>query len=300
LLEVSDMADDDDKTEAFISAGSEIAGGVTGAAIGFLTAGPGGALAGAAAGPLVARVVKRTCSEIYERVTGHRQKARGGLTAGYAIINIAARIKAGECIRDDGFFDAGAERSSAEEILEGVIIKSSNEHEEKKAKFYATIFATAAFDARFTAEALNHFLALAERLTYRQLCFLNLFSRPQPISLPNYDLRAIDAKPLNWETTAELYEIFDLFRIGLVHRYETGSDAVEPAKLHGIAEATIGYSLRDNGSYTMILGIEDINPCQMVRSEMGNRLYYLMQLKDLSIDDIQRAAEPLLRGSYEN
>ena len=165
------MNDEVNKSLSLVTAGSEILGSAAGAAIG-LFGGPIGSVVGAASGPIIVTLVKKVCAEFYDRQIGKRQKIRAGATAGLAMLRIRERLDSGEGIRNDDFFDEKDTRSSAEEILEGVIIKSHNEHEEKKAQYYANIFVTAAFDDSFTPESLNHFLSLAERLTYRQLCIL--------------------------------------------------------------------------------------------------------------------------------
>ena len=100
------MPDDKDRIREFVEPGSEIAGNVAGAAIGLMTAGPVGALAGAACGPVITSVFKRTCLELYDRVTSKREKIRAGAAAAYALTQIDERIQQGEQLRDDGFFEA--------------------------------------------------------------------------------------------------------------------------------------------------------------------------------------------------
>ncbi len=262
------MTDENDKLQRFIEPGSEIAGSVAGTALGLIAAGPTGAIVGAAVGPVVTRIFKRTCLDIYNRVSGHREKVRGGAAAAYALTTIAARIRRGDSIRDDGFFDSESKRSSADEILEGVILKSRNEHEEKKTRYYANIFSTAAFDARFTAEDLNYALVVAPQLTYRQLCLLQLFSIPQPIPLPDHDYDMPESQ-LPSKTITVLAEIYGLYQVGLVTRH---------ARHEG-----------DN-HYLALLGVDDVNPSQMIRTRIGDRLQQLMQLQTLLFDDLKRVA----------
>lgn len=205
------MSEEKDKIKEFIEPGSEIIGGVAGAAIGLLSTGPSGAIAGGAAGPIITRIFQRTCLDLYHRVTGYWEKVRGGATAAYALINIFERIKHGDSLRNDDFFDSETLRSSADEILEGVIIKSRNDHEEKKTKFYANIFTTSTFDKRFTPESINHALVIVQRLTYRQLCLLHLFSEPQPPQSTNQDYRGL-GQNVGWKTISILAEIMDLIK----------------------------------------------------------------------------------------
>lgn len=93
------------KSLDLISAGSEILGSTVGVAIGLLSGGPFGAIAGAASAPVLMRAFKKVCAEIYDRQIGTRQRIRAGATAGFAIVQIRAKLDAGHKIRDDGFFD---------------------------------------------------------------------------------------------------------------------------------------------------------------------------------------------------
>lgn len=258
------------KAREFIEGGSEIAGGVAAAAVGLIAGGPPGALVGGAAGPIITRILRRTCAEIYERVTGHRERARGGAVAAYAVVGLQERLGRGDAPRDDGFFNAETDRSSADELFEGVVLKSRNDHQEKKLRFYGNIFVTAAFDRRFTPDALNHSLAVAERLTYRQLCLLHLFSRPQPIPLLDADYRGERGTSVGFETVAVLAETFDLYQASLVRCHQPDAD---------------------QGS--ALLGMSDIHPSWMIRTTLGDRLHYLMQLQSLPDEDLAATVAPL-------
>lgn len=262
----------EEKVREFLTAGSEIAGPVSAAAIGLMVGGPGGALAGAGVARVLTTVFKRTCMEIYDRVAAPREKIRAGAAAAYALTRISERLKSGHSLRDDKFFDAEVDRSSADEILEGIILKSRSAHEERKCRFIANIFVTIAFDPRFTPESVNHTLLVAERLTYRQLCLLHLFSDPQPLQLRDKDFRGEKGKNLDWETVSVLDEIYGLYQNSLVRCCKPG--------------AKIGEAL---------LGMSDIYPSWMVRTVPGNRLHYLMDLQLVDKNDLIDAAKHLMK-----
>jgi hypothetical protein len=261
------MDNKEDKTRSLISAGSDITGNVTGAAIGLLAAGPIGAVLGAASGPVVGRVINKICTEIYDRQISKRQISRAGATAGFAIMQIKERLDTGEEIRNDDFFDEKEPRSSAEEILEGVMIKSHNEHEEKKAKYYANIFVTAAFDTRFTPESLNHFLSLAERLTYRQLCILQVFSSPHKFPLSDEDYSINYLKTVAFEKMAVLHEMYDLYQLRLLE-----------CRTHG------------DGGPDPYMSFDQIHPAWMFPSDLGEKLRRLMQLQMITQADLLTVA----------
>jgi len=261
------MENKEDNTRSLIAAGSDITGNVAGATIGLLAAGPIGAVFGAASGPVVARVINKICTEIYDRQISKRQISRAGATAGFAIMQIKERLDAGDEIRNDGFFDEKESRSSAEEILEGVMIKSHNEHEEKKAKYYANIFVTAAFDTHFTPESLNHFLSLAGRLTYRQLCMLQVFSFPHKFRLFDEDYSLDYLRTVPFEKMAVLHEMYALYQLRLLE-----------CRIHG------------DGGPDPYMSFDQIHPAWMFPNDLGENLLHLMQLQTIIQEDLVTVA----------
>jgi len=261
------LRNDESKSLDLISAGSEILGGSVGAAIGLLSGGPFGAIAGAASAPVLMRAFKKVCAEFYDRQIGTRQRIRAGATAGFAIVQIKENLDDGHEIRDDGFFDDKCPRSSAEEIFEGVIIKSHNEHEERKARYYANIFATAAFDSRFTLESLNHFLSIAERLTYRQLCQLQIFAEPHQFEFFDGEYNLSYLQYVSFEKMAVLHEMYDLYQLRLLKCQAPGD--------------------REPDDY---MSFDQIRPSWMFLSDLGENLRHLMQLQTITQQDLESGA----------
>jgi hypothetical protein len=141
-----DESQKDTSITNLIEAGAEITGGVAGAAIGLVLAGSPGALAGGAAGPLIARAFRKVGVEIKEKMLGTREEIRIGATYTFALERIRRRIEAGEVPRQDGFFEPSeGSRSAAEEILEGVLLSSQREHEEHKLPYYGNLIANLVF-----------------------------------------------------------------------------------------------------------------------------------------------------------
>ena len=117
-------------------------------------------------------------NELADRLLGPRQQVRVGATFTFAVEFLKKRISDGDSIRNDGFFDSlGDNRPAAEEIFEGVLLKAQDEYEEKKLIHYAYLLANVCFDKNIDQGAANYLLRMAERLSYRQLCFLELFYR---------------------------------------------------------------------------------------------------------------------------
>ena len=159
--------------EKLISLGEVITGNLAGTVVGFLIGGPPGALVGATVGPIATTILK-TANDFMLRTFSPREIVKIGAGYTYAIDTIRKHIESGKSPRTDGFFDVRSSgTSSADEILEGALIKCKNEHEEKKMKFIGNIFANAAF-TNVSADTINRVLKIAERMTYRQICLLSL------------------------------------------------------------------------------------------------------------------------------
>lgn len=175
------------KGKVLVDAGASIvgatAGGAVGALIGTAMAGPGsgtvvGATLGAAAGGTVSETLKRALADMTSRVFSRREQIRVGAAIDFAAVKIKQRLDAGDKLRDDNFFiEDKTDRSSADEIFEGVLLKSKNESEEKKVKFIGNLFANLAFRPEISITIANYFLKIIEGLTYRQLCFLGLLAK---------------------------------------------------------------------------------------------------------------------------
>src|SRR3989338_6557325 len=115
------MEDDKEKIEKFLTVGGESVGGVTGATIGLIMGGPAGALIGAAVGP----VVKEVICDFADRVLSKREKIKISSVLLLSLHKIEEYRKSGRKPRNDGFFQKGVNnRSNADEILEGVLLKA--------------------------------------------------------------------------------------------------------------------------------------------------------------------------------
>jgi hypothetical protein len=97
-----DQGNDSQVVNELIGVGSEITGNVAGATIGFLLAGPPGAVAGAAATPVITRVV-RVAADFAKRQLGRREEVRIGATITYAAAKIQENLAIGKELRKDGF-----------------------------------------------------------------------------------------------------------------------------------------------------------------------------------------------------
>lgn len=257
-----DYQSDQNGWEKIIDGGSDIAGSVAGSAIGFIAGGPPLAvLSGAAAGPIIGRVIKRIGNDMHRRFLGPRERTRIGATAAFAVQAIQSLEKSGKTLRTDGFFKGDqARRPSADEILEGVLLKARDAYEEKKLPLLANLYANIAFHPEITPSFANHLVAVAGRLTYRQLVALSVAadSNYKKI-LRNRDYRG-DRQAIQRTGAGGvslMTEIYDLYQEGLV------SD--------------------DQGSAW--ISVADVNPAGFQLNGVGGVLYQLMGLGMLSTEE---------------
>lgn len=246
--------------EFLIESGSEITGATTGAVIGGAIAGPPGAMLGIVGGKAVERVFSKLGSEIKNRVLSKRESNKIGATATYALEKIEENIKSGKKLRDDGFFENDdTNRSTADEIVEGMMFSAQREHEEKKLKYYGNLVANIAFDKTISREQANQLLSIAKRLTYRQIKLISLFGINQ--QLPIKMLRKED------------------YRNNGVSGYILISILQDTLELYNIA--LVG------GNGSAILGMTDIVPANSRVQGMGAILYNLMELSTISYTELQ-------------
>lgn len=247
---------------SLLNAGAEIAGGVAGAAVGLLAAGPPGALAGGASGPLITMALKRLGAEVSQRLLAPREQKRIGATLAFAVNRIKERLDQNDKLRDDGFFDRRlSSPSTAEEVFEGVVLAAQREHEERKLPFMGNLMANLAFHPEIDRGYANYLIKLAEGLSFRQLSLLLLFALRDKSSLRQTDYRSTQSFSL--PLVGILHEILELEQKGLI----------------ASGEAT--------------LGVTDIAPARMNTQGAGSTLVQLMELQKLPLTDLRASSELL-------
>jgi hypothetical protein len=246
-----------------INLGGEIAGGAVGGALGFLAGGPEGAALLGAGGVVAAGALKYIGNEITERLLGPREKVRIGGVLAVAADEINQRTKNGERIRDDGFFDKKRQgRSDADEVIESILLKSQREPEEKKIIYMGHLMANVAFNKEISAEMAHQITKAAEQLTYRQLCILKLSVTKEIYNLRGGDYRGQGS--FSKELYQLLYEYLDLYTHGLI-----------------------------NIGGQVAFGPTDIAPGKITLQGLGADIYNLMQLHNISNEELIPIAEIL-------
>ena len=246
-----------------IQSGAGIAGGAVAGALGFFAGGPESAAALGAASTTVAHLLGSLGEEVSNRLLGRREKQRiGGLLA-IATESIRRRLKNGESIRSDGFFERNSSgRSDADSVSENILLKAQREPEEKKLLYMGYFFSSVAFNADINPQMAHQIVKSCERMTYRQLCLLKIFGIDHiRNTLRNTDYR--EESEILIERRQVLYECFDLAR---------------------------NYYIIEK-SY--ILGVTDICPRNVQTQGLGADMFNYMQLGMIPDEDLLPIVEQL-------
>ena len=253
----------DNRLRDLIHKGAEIAGGATGSAVGFLLAGPEGAAVGGAIGAVATMVVKKIGHDLSSRFLSPREEARVGGVYVLAAVEIVERCQTGEKVRDDGFFGTGDfGRSDAEEVWESTLLKSQKEPEEKKLPYMAHFLANLAFDTEISAAMAHQMTKMAESMTYRQLCILQLSASKEKFRLRQRSYEGQESFPKGLYQI--LYEYYDLSNRGLI-----------------------------NFGGTLAITLLDVNPGAATPQALGVDIYYQMRLCLIPDNELALIADQL-------
>ncbi|MBC1537235.1 hypothetical protein HCJ52_14050 [Listeria sp. FSL L7-1485] len=233
--------------------------------------------------------------DFVSRSLSNQEVEKVGAALAFAVMEIKENFGKRKTLREDGFFDLDEfERSPYDEIGEGVYIKTKDEFELKKVKFYGNFLANIAFDEEVSKEEANKLLSLIDSLTYRQIKLLALVTSnystlgieshkiyelitnigenvmgieiPKMRSLPNKDFKQ---GGMGGYSTISIYQdLMDLMRLGLIVQ-------------------------RTEGEIEIILDITHINPSCLAPVGLGAQLYNFMNLNQMTDEELEETLKQL-------
>ena len=229
-----------------------------------------GTAVGVTVSQAVGNVLSKVGEDIQSRQLAPREQARIGVAAFYAFAQIEQHLKDGKQPRGDGFFESpGNERSRAEELFEGVLLKARDAYEEKKARYLGTLYGNVAFEDTVSSGETNLILNYAADSTYRGLVCMAMAMRRSEFNLSAEDFTD---KEVSFTVIGILHELQDLSRRELL--FKQGPD--------------------DAGAmFPMDSSV--IVPAYLHLGHLGNRMYELLGLQDMPGDEIEFLVAQYLR-----
>lgn len=259
-------------TSILIEAGSDISGAAAGAALGFLIAGPPGAIGGAAAGEAIGHGIRKVASEIRQRLLSSREEARIGGALAYAVADVQSRFSAGETLRSDGLLEEEVSpgRMATEELLEGTLIVAQQSYSEKKIPYIGKLYADVLFNESLDVPMTHYLLRVADELTYTQFVLLALVT--MNFSTDNgLGLREVMFPPEGQSGLVQVgHELFDLAQRGFLSQ-----------------------RIPDQEQGEVILDIPSIKPSLLRVQGMGHQLVTSAQLTSIPTGDLEPIARQL-------
>lgn len=211
------------------------------------------------AGLILRNSIKFTLQDVSRRVWSPDEVNKIKSVVDAALLEINSRLDGGLQPRDDGFFmDEQRGRSQADEILEGVLLKARDQHEEKKLIYFGYFFANLAFRSDVPGSLANYFIKTANALSYRQFVLLRHIADSMP--------EAFDADPIRGRS----HPLPDLTAL-----------AKEEMELHGASF----------GGYGLLNGVTSYTD---VVSELGQTFIELFNLKLIPRDDIRELRQLII------
>lgn len=224
-------------------------------------------LTGGISAGLVGVAIKSVFSDIVKRTISTKQLTRVNnlQEIGYSLTE--KRIKNGDVLRSDNFFEQiNDQPSSAEEIFEGVFFVAMNSYQEKKIQHLAHLLTNIAFDETCKSHDADRFLRLSESLSYNQFILLNIFSSNETGNSQNLRSTSYEnERTINNSTESLLNMSFELVNSGLIY---------------------LPFISGNEDEHTAVMGSQEIVPSQMRLSQSGKKMYQLLSLDNIDSNEI--------------
>jgi hypothetical protein len=236
-------------------------------------------------------VLKKVLGDIANRELSPREQTKVGATYFYALEKISNYLNRGLSPRYADLSNSINTRSGVEEILEGILLKSRNEHEEKKLKILGNIYANTCFLDDVSFMYANIALNMATNMTYTKLCVLALLNKKFKINdrnLISYYFKTVLEKYTYQNVPPDLLflftEIKSLIDMNLIE--QKAQENPQDSKI--LLEAVV------------LSGLPLIIPAQIKLSVFGQKLATILSLEDIPDSDLKSIYELLSEPNQVN
>lgn len=196
--------------QKYIDGGADIAGSAVPALLESFLVGP------VAAGALseLAVICVKGLNDWVHRQQSQREATRSAAALIYTFKEIEMRLNAGQQIRNDDFFRLRTGCSvDAQTVLEGVLVKSKLQYEERKIQLIGNLLAAISFDETISADDACWYLNLIDSLNYQSLLIVAALSENQHNTQNDVSMETIYKRD-----NVVLLQISHLRNIGLIEQ----------------------------------------------------------------------------------
>lgn len=117
-----------------------------------------------------------TIADTLDRNMSQQEVIRTNKAYIYFVEKLESNLNQGFEIRNDDFFRSPiGYRKPAEELFEGMLIKSRNQYEEAKVEFFSNLYANGCVDITLSPQMISLFILILDRLSFDHLDILNRF-----------------------------------------------------------------------------------------------------------------------------
>lgn len=115
-------------------------------------------------------------ADTLDKKLSNREAFRTNMAYQYFVEKLKLHQKNGLMIRDDEFFRFSVgRRKTFEELFEAILLKSKDQYEEEKVKFFSNLYANGCIDTSLTPQTISLFIVILDKLTFHHLDVLNKF-----------------------------------------------------------------------------------------------------------------------------
>lgn len=217
----------------------------------------------------IEKLYESIINEVYENIYTFKESKKILTTLYYSLEVVKENLDRNNLVRDDTFFDEYLNNQSlTEEIINGIIISSRNEHEERKLKYYGYLFANIMFKDNLDRDECNRLIKISRELTYCQIKLINMYVISQTVQVP------------------------------ILQREDYTKLGIKDYKLLGILQDTLDMIQKSilNGSGKLVLDVVQINPSKIKVQGIGTLLYNNMSLNKMPYDELEDILDLLSKG----
>lgn len=214
----------------------------------------------------VEKLYESFINDLYENIYTSKESKRILIALYYSLEIIKENLDNNNVIRKEVFFEENLNNQClAEEMINGIVISSRNEHEESKLKYYGYLLGNIMFKDNLDRDECNRLIKLSRQLTYCQIKLINMYVISQTIQIP------------------------------ILQREDYTKLGIRDYKLLGILQDTLDMIQKSilNGSGKLVLDVVQINPSKIKVQGVGTLLYNCMSLNKMPYDELEDMLELL-------